>query len=93
MSDSNLDELKIKIFELKVNQSIAAVQIQSLKRLIELDRESRGLNLEVFRPALRELELFYSNEILGTYSDENPALASIAKKYFDEAFPPIELDK
>lgn len=91
MPDSEIDSLKIKIFQLEVNLSIQQVKIVALTRLLELKQEQEKKNSELFLAALAELERSYAHEILRTYSDGSPGLATIAKQYFDRAFPPENL--
>ena len=87
MSEDRINELKLRIFELEMENSIQDIRVRSLAKLLERKNEAKSKGGgKVFADALRETEKLYSEEVLKTYSDLSPDMATIVKKYFDKAF-------
>jgi len=89
MSDSydEIEKLKLKVFELEVSCAINELRIRALTFVLAQKEQAMNSNSQLFYDAIREIERDKADEVLRTYSDYEPALTTIAKKYFDEAFP------
>lgn len=91
MSDDDISSLKLQVFELKAEITATNIRLRALQdALAVIYKENTNPPLEhnEFRSALKEMESERANEVLRSYADTDPTMASILKKYLDQHFPP-----